>query len=130
MKVFSVMQAQNPGSNHTNPVNYREGLLRKTGSWFLSPFRHGLRRMMEGPPAHRFLPKLPRQLPDNGRQQALRKKKKKERITLNNLQLVFLIQPSRWVRKGKAGDRGSADKHRTHKYPSTTGHSSGLLKQQ
>lgn len=31
-------------------------------------------RSMEGPPAHRFLPKLPRQLPDNGRQPAPRKK--------------------------------------------------------
>lgn len=48
------------------------------------------------------------------------KKKKKERITLNNLQLVFLIQANRWVRKGKAGDQGYADKHRTRKHRSTT----------
>lgn len=30
---------------------------------------------------------------------------KKERINLNNLQLLFLIQPNRWVRKGQAGDK-------------------------
>lgn len=58
------------------------------------------------------------------------KKKKEERITLSNLQLALLIQANRWVRKGKAGDQGSADKHRTQKYRSTTVHQSRVLEQQ
>lgn len=78
---------------------------------------------MEGPPAHRFLPKLPRQLPDNGRQPAPRKKKQQRK---NHSKQSAARVPYSGQQVGQEG----VDQHRTHKYQPTREHRSHLLAQQ
>lgn len=102
---------------YASTVHEKAALLRKMGSWLLSPFRHALCGAMGGPPAHRFLPKSPRQLPDNGQQQAPRKKRKKER---NNPSQQYAARvPSSGEQVGQEGEGSRSGLSRETPQPET-----------